>query len=454
MSAAAVEPRGDRPPADRRWRDVVWVVPVGVLAALVGMRWPGLVAALGRNVPQPAIITDYAVACVWALVIGLSIRVWPVRPADRVLLAFAWAARSFVTLGFMLTYEWNYEALDTYGYFDGGVAGGPDADALHIGGGTENITALVAVHARLGLPYYHAVKVTFSLFGLIGVYLLYRGAVRMLGRESVPLFAMLALWPSILFWSSILGKDPVAFLGIALYMYGVLTWYAGRRARSLAVVGLGVLVAMSIRLWLAPILMAPFGLLLTRSIKGRAARWGAVAAAMAGLAASVYAVRDMLLVETVGDLLSSIDTVSRGWAEGGSGQQVTADLTTPAGLLAFLPRGMFTALFRPLPGEVNNLFGLLAGFESAVLLGLLGLSIVRTTRRDLAHPLVQWAIAFIVCWSGVYSILSYQNLGTAVRFKLQILPVLLGTLVVLARRRGARAQAVPGPAAATGTPSV
>ena len=435
-------------------RDLAWAVPAGALAALVAMRWPGAVAALGRNIPQPAIVPDYVAGCLWALALGLSIRVWPVRPADRVLLAFAWAVRCCVTLGFMLTYEWNYEVLDTYGYFDVGRAGGPDTGTLHIGGGTENITALVALHSRLGLPYYHAVKVTFSLFGFIGVYLLYRGAVRVLGRESVALFALLTLWPSILFWSSILGKDPVAFLGIATYVYGVLAWYDRRRPSSLAVVAVGVVVAMSIRLWLAPILIAPLGLLLTRSIKERTARWTAATAAVLGMAAAVYAVRDMLIVETVGELLSTIDAVSRGWSEGGSGQQVTADLTTPAGLLAFLPRGVFTALFRPLPGEVNNLFGLLAGLESAVLVVLLGLSIVRTSWRDLAHPLVQWALVLIVCWSGVYSVLSYQNLGTAVRFKLQILPVLLGTLVLLARRRGPSAPSLGGPAPATGASPV
>jgi hypothetical protein len=439
-------------------RDLVWVLPSGVVAAWLAARWPGTVAALGRNIPQPEIVPDYVAGCLWALAIGLSIRVWPVRPSDRQLLAFAWAARCFVTLGFMLTYEWNYEVLDTYAYFDNGRGGGPGSDALRIGSGTENITALVALHSRLGLPYYHAIKVTFSLLGLVGVYLLYRAAVRVLGREAPAVFVLLALWPSVLFWSSILGKDPVAFLGIALYTYGVLAWHERPRPSAFALVAAGVLVAMSTRLWMAPILLAPFGFLLTRSIAHRATRFATVGLAAGALLASMVALRDVLLLETMGDLLATVDNLSRGWAEGGSAQQMAGDLTTPAGLAKFLPRGMFTALFRPLPGEVNNLFGLLAGLESAALVVLLGLSLVRTTRRDLAHPLVQWALLLILCWSGVYSVLSYQNLGTAVRFKLQILPVLLGTLVVLARprggpRAGAPRRTGPSPAPAVGRPA-
>ena len=98
---------------------------------------------------------------------------------------------------------------------------------------------------------------------------------------------------------------------------------------------------------------------------------------------------------------------------------------------------MFTALFRPLPGEVLNPFGWLAGFENAVLLALCGRAVLRTRFRELRDPIVLWAVSFVIVWAIVYGFASYQNLGTAVRFKLQVLPILLGLLFYFGRRRSA-----------------
>jgi hypothetical protein len=264
---------------------------------------------------------------------------------------------------------------------------------------------------------------------------LYRAVVRLTGRDSAPLLVALSVWPSVLFWSSILGKDPLVLFGIAVYCYGVLAWYSSRHSALLLVAILGVLLASTVRLWLAPILVAPLGFLVARTFRSPVARWGTLAGAAVGAGMLLFFFRTQLLVELVSELLVNVDTVARGWAEGGSGQQIAGDLTNPRALIAFLPRGMFTALFRPLPGEVNNVFGALAGLESLVLVGLLGIAVARTRWRELGDPLVQWALLVILAWSSVYSVLSYQNLGTAVRFRLQILPVLLGLLAFLARRR-------------------
>ena len=42
--------------------------------------------------------------------------------------------------------------------------------------------------------------------------------------KSTLLQLLLGLYPSIIFWSSILGKDPIAFLGIGMYVFGVVGW--------------------------------------------------------------------------------------------------------------------------------------------------------------------------------------------------------------------------------------
>lgn len=144
----------------------------------------------------------------------------------------------------------------------------------------------------------------------------------------------------------------------------------------------------------------------------------------------------MFAVESARDILSTVDTQARLWSEdGGSGQTINVDFIQFHQVLAFMPLGMFTALFRPLPGEVLNLFGVLAGLENFLLLILFFRAFRGMRRRELNNPLILWAILFVLSWAGVYGLISYQSFGTAVRFRLQILPVLLCLLLYLGRRR-------------------
>jgi hypothetical membrane protein len=78
---------------------------------------------------------------------------------------------------------------------------------------------------------------------------------------------------------------------------------------------------------------------------------------------------------------------------------------------------------------------LLAGLENLLLLFLLSLAIIRTRWKDFKNPIILWATLLVLTWATVYSFISSQNLGAAVRFKLQILPILLGLLLYLGQQR-------------------
>ncbi len=76
-------------------------------------------------------------------------------------------------------------------------------------------------------------KLDVAMAGLAGVYIFYRAAVLFLGREDMRILLVLGLTPSILFWSSILGKDPIVMLGMAVYSYGAVALWKRRRLSSL-----------------------------------------------------------------------------------------------------------------------------------------------------------------------------------------------------------------------------
>jgi hypothetical protein len=100
-------------------------------------------------------------------------------------------------------------------------------------------------------------------------------------------------------------------------------------------------------------------------------------------------------------------------------------------MIKFAPVGMFTALFRPLPGEILNPFGLFAGLENLLMLWLLVAAIRKEGMAIFKEPIVTWAVSLVMVWSFLYGFISYQNLGSAARFKLQILPVLFSLSVYL-----------------------
>src|SRR5206468_2250615 len=113
-----------------------------------------------------------------------------------------------------------------------------DLANIALGGGTRTMVGICQLHHAILPDSYHMLKVSCSMFGFIAIYLFYRAAVKWLKAEDPRIFYVLALYPSILFWSSILGKDPVMLLGVAVYAYAVVSWQRTFRYRYVALMAL------------------------------------------------------------------------------------------------------------------------------------------------------------------------------------------------------------------------
>lgn len=417
----------------RAWRLLPrrFVAAAGIIGlAFVVVYAVGAVRSLGYGIyEQPRIEWDYLVALVLALVLGLSILVWPVSPGDRDHLLRLWGVKCVIALGFMLLYEWNYGgSLDAMGYFL--ASRQPAAPHIGIGGGFENIGALAWMQAQVLPDSFHALKVSFAMVGMVAVYLIYRGAVLVLGREDARILYFIALFPSVLFWSSILGKEPVQLFGIGLYIYGTLSWMRTRRFWSLLWIAAGIWISMMIRVWTGPILLFPLAVLGFVGLRGTVGRLVLATATAGAMYVAVPMVIEFFRIDSAEDIVLAAERYSRGW-EGGSSIESIPEFTSIGDMARYAPKGAFTALFRPLPGEVMNPFGMLAGIENLFLLVLVVLAFRRGAGLIRRDPLVLWALALIVTWSGFYGFASY-NLGAVVRFKLQILPLMLLTLAYMA----------------------
>lgn len=398
-----------------------------------------LVEDLGHRIPQEDIQTDYVIGVVWAIILGVSILAWPVSSRDKRCLLLVWLAKVLIALSIMLFFESHYP-MDSFGYFDSPRQDSYIWEGLKYAGGNEgthNITRLVWLHHQLLPDSFHALKMSFAMVGLIAVYLFYRAAVLFLKREDRRVFYALSLFPSLLFLSSTVSKEPIVLLCVALYAYGVVGLYRARRLRYLVIMVLGIIMLGYFRTWMVPITLVPLVPLLVFAMRGDVAKMILLIFILVACLFMSHRIQNNFGIVTKQDLIAKVNAFSRNFARGGSARKSSGEFTSISSMIAYIPKGSFTALFRPLPGEVLNPFGLLAGIENLILLILLLLSLMRICYhwRELQHPLVIWAILLLLTWSTIYGFVSSYNLGTAVRYKVQILPVLLGLLLYLARTR-------------------
>ncbi|MFA5099311.1 MAG: hypothetical protein WC547_00315, partial [Candidatus Omnitrophota bacterium] len=261
------------------------------------------------------------------------------------------------------------------------------------------------LHRNFFLDSFHAVKVSFGMIGLIAVYIFYRAAVIFLRRESLRLWYALALFPSILFWSSTIGKDPIVLLTIAVYCYGTVVWVREHTWFSALILLAGVWGASAIRPWMGFILAFPAFIATIPTVFRSGLVKKITLLCMLSIIAAVSAnnVFVYLGMKTGRGLTSVANERFSDFSKGGSGSQALSAASRGDGeqveegtgrfkrkldMLVFIPVGMFSALFRPLPGEVKNIFGFLSGIEGAFLLALFLLVLIRGRWRDLSDPLV------------------------------------------------------------------
>jgi hypothetical protein len=408
---------------------IKWLGTPALLFALflIGYKLPEIIVSMGRRIPQSDLVGDYVKALLLATVLFFVLLLVRMPAPDRKPMLLLWGAKVLVTLGFMLFYE-NHYGLDAYEYFNQPRAAGFHWEGFAMGGGTQNMMHLSWLQQQLIPDSYHALKISCAFIGLLAVYIFYRAWVYLLGREDLRVFYFVAFFPSVLFWSSILGKDPIVLLGIALYAYGVCRWARRRDSAALVAIMTGVLLATFIRVWMGPIMLAPLMVLAVMGMRGIVPRAIFFSVIIGLMMLTFGKFQDRFKIESEEDVYQTTTSVSSNWSHGGSGQAAGA-FNSPAKIVSFAPLGIFTALFRPLPGEVLNPFGIIAGLENLVLLILCWKSWRSMRFEELKRdPLLLWGVLFVLVWATIYGFISYQNMGSASRFKLQVLPVMLGLI--------------------------
>jgi hypothetical protein len=296
-------------------------------------------------------------------------------------------------------------------------------------------------------PYPLVPKVFNAFLGACGVFPMYRLATNLFEdrRTSRIATTVYAVVPSLVLWSSMNLRDPIAIISILLLVDGAVQL---RRRFSLpqAVLLAGYVAALgSVRPYLVLVVGLGIGLSFVTLRSKNIVR---------DFAASSLAALVLLFViqylgfgkEFMTDAsLERMNTMREGLRYGGSALE-KADISTPTGALLHLPQGLVYLLFAPFPWSVRSLqqaFSLpeVLLFYAMFPFVLLGARDALRARPTAPLPALGVLMTVLVAYALVEG-----NLGTAYRHKAQALGLVVvfgaGGFVGWQRRRAARLAAL------------
>jgi hypothetical protein len=269
----------------------------------------------------------------------------------------------------------------------------------------------------------------FSWFGFLGLYFFYRAFVIAVPHGDHRRYALLVFFlPSLLFWSSSIGKEAWMILTLGAVAYGAARAFA-RKPFGFVFIGLGAWGAEACRAHMALLILG--GLLpaylirrapkLSETKRRQSLKILGVAALVALIVVSVGGVEQRFKVTTAtASSASSVLDSATATTAGGKSQFTPTRVHSPVQF----PMAFLTVMFRPFLTEAHNSQGIVAALEGAFLmfLSLRSLRRLMTVSREMVTtPYVMFALVYTLIFVWAFSTIS--NFGILVRERVQVYPM-------------------------------
>jgi hypothetical protein len=374
------------------------------------------------------------------------------RRIKRLLVA-AFVVKLGAALAYLMVVEEQYGGVADVGFYDewarrllpaleagehaAAVEMTPDGQAL----GIWWIVYLTGLVYRLTGPSVTAASLLFSWFGFWGLYFAYRAfCCAFPDGDRLRYARLVLLLPSLVYWSSAIGKDAWMMFWIGLAAWGIALITVGAH-RGFPALFAGLAGTAVVRPHIAVLILTAtaVGYLLQRSPRIRTAAtpvWkiGGLLLLLTGFFIAAVPLRSLFGLDGIdaGSLNSLLDRARAQSTWGNSEFQ-----GEPVQSVQDVPFAVVTVLFRPFPWEAHSALALLATLEGMLILALLwrrrrGLLASILAARTRGYFLV--AVSYILLFCVAFSTMG--NFGLLVRQRIQVLPFLLILLALPPARRG------------------
>ena len=421
-----------------------YVLVIKLIAAVSIVTCPFWLAALFLTSPQDYSFTS-SLICVPLLAIAGTVAIVHFTQSDRYLrrlmmaglVAHMAASSVFLWVGFFI----YGGTVDAFHYWTMGLQLAKEFQivgwaAFHAPYWSTNlINNMCGIAALLIGDALPTLFIAFSLVSLAGAYLFYRTFIIAFPHGDRWLFGLLVvLSPSLLFWSSFIGKDALIQFFIALTCFGFAKIAQRPSPKGVLLCAIGLTGALLIRAHVASMLAIaitfPYAV-------GRSTARGASTVARIVLIPLLVS-GTYFLISQAGNFIDlssensttvfqQADTITRNSQIGGSAFNEGTSLTVRIAESPFL-------LFRPFPWEMHSVMALAPAIESV---GWLLLCWFR--RREIWSTLRHWRdpyVAFLLMYSVVFLITfggAISNFGILLRQRIMMTPLVL--MLVCARQK-------------------
>ncbi len=283
--------------------------------------------------------------------------------------------------------------------------------------------------------------IVFAWIGFWGLYFFSRAFQIAVSEETAPRYSRFVFFlPSLLFWSSSLGKDAWMVFTLGMASYGVARILVRRRG-GFVLAALGLLGTAMVRPHVT--LMIMVGVVFAYALRRSGGSTGhSRLAKIIGLAVIVGG--SVVLIGQVEQFLNinKLDqkSINRVLATESQGSNYGGSAYTPQSpSLANFPQSAITVLFRPFPWETHSGQEVAASLEGLFLIGIFVRSWPRLRRlpRSLRRtPYVAYALAYSIVFMPFFS--SFANFGLLVRERDQLYPLAFVLLAIPVAARPSR----------------
>ena len=330
-----------------------------------------------------------------------------------------WLLKLLIALLVLCYLEGFMRFKDSLYYYN--IAGKIDDPAFAPMNFTGNITGIVYLLRTVGLESFRSVSVFFMFFGfLVQLFLAY--SLNSFSRSKLMFFLPL-LAPSLLFWTSVIGKEQLVLLILILSFHSI--YYVlnkGKFYQSLFTAIAVCILLIFTRYWLLAVFVPVYILSLLVVVTNR--RWGipwkkafvalALGFTVIGLSLLVYCESEFMIMSNyLADINAYMSSVEKG------GTSNFLHFENLRGLALHYPAMLYTSIVAPMHFVPFSPITAVASLENIAYLIMLVLSVFMVFRDSRCSRIILLLLVMYILWHLLYAPINYGNLGSAIRYKIQ-----------------------------------
>jgi len=407
---------------------------------------------IGSKVFSSDPLMDFQLSLILYWLFGLIFIFFPINHKTKSVIVYAYIFRFIflhtITIGYLFLYSsdkgFSVISLDEMIYFIRGFTLGSE-EFGYVGSGL--ITRINYIFTQFLPINFFLYRALFGLLSFAGIILIWRAISEYYEDKFYPLLLLLLFFPSVTFWSLNMGKEPVILIGLGIYLLGHFRLLKNLTLQSLLITMAGLMIIGIVRPWVVLILAPGLAISFLGTPKiTKSTKLFLISSAFVLLPFILSTIVSLVIRGDTSDIQNQetylqtlFSIVNKFISEGTTTDVVNNPLVMASEVRQISsitdlinPWRIFSAIFRPFPGEAGGAIGIVVGLESMFLLIISIITLVKFFLKKVRMDMVSWILlSHILFWGILYGAILDFNWGYLFRQKVIVLPFVLSFIFII-----------------------